>query len=185
MTSHAFEIEEPDEEPVRYPREDQSLFLGAVDYTVRRGRRLIVTIAKTASETIDDLNKIFKKHNVAVKITADSDPRAIDYFFSALGGATFGAGIGAAASAGFWAAVKTYKVAVGADLAVPGLGQAIGIPAAIGAAFGAAVGLSTTYYGLRIRFEAINGVAPKPGSGNTEQASKDEEALALHLAPMG
>lgn len=174
MISHAFEIEEPGEEPVRYPRGDQSLFLGAVDYTVRRGGRLVVTIAKTASETIEDLNKIFKKHNVAVKITADSDPRATDFFFSALGGATFGAGIGAAASASLWAAAKTYKIAVGADLAVPGLGQAIAIPAAIGAAFGAAVSLSITYYGLRIRFEAIN-----------DASRKNEQGLALDLAPMG
>jgi hypothetical protein len=184
MRAHAFEIAEPGKHRVSYSRGDQSRFLTNVEYAVQAGGRFVVTIAKTAADTVDGLNTIFRKYNVAIRITADSDPRAVDYFFGAFTGATFGAGVGAGAAGAVWAALKAYKTSVGVDLFVPGLGQAIGIPAAIGAGVGAAISLSTTYYGLRIRFERLDLGSEPSGAPGPDNASAPD-ALAIDVAPSG
>jgi hypothetical protein len=178
-TSRTFKTKKPGEKS-RHSREDQSAWLGIVDRALRCGGKVVVTIFKVTSDTVADLNQILKEHHVALRITADSDPNATEYFFATLSGATFGAATGGAAAAAFWATLKTYKAVGVVDFVVPGLGSFLIIPAAIGAVFGAVMSLSVTYYGVRIRFVTLNeATAGKPVAGR--EASK---ALVLEFAPV-
>lgn len=178
-----FEIQQTGMNRVKFSRHERGPFVWAVDYALRSGGKFSVSISRAVADAIPEINKAFKKHNVAVQITADSDPRAVDYFFSALGGATFGAVGGSTAGAAIWATAKAYKAAGAIDVVIPGLGLCLAIPAAVGAVIGAAAGASSTYYGLRIRFVQIDQPSPATQTVAGSENEDGAEALALDLVP--
>jgi hypothetical protein len=172
---------------VCYDAGEEARFIGGVDYALRAGEQFVLSISKAMSRSVVAINEVFKQHNIAVEIIADSDPRAIDYFFSALGGTTFGAVGGASVGTALWLALKSYKATAAADFFVPGLGPCIAVPAGILACLGAAVGSCATHWGLRIRFVrtalAVE-VVPALGRSTTTLMPSLDTGIG-HPAPAG
>jgi hypothetical protein len=97
----SFAIPQKGQKVVSYRAADESKFMAALEFALQSGGQFMVIISKVMSRSVLEINEVFKKHNVAVQITADSDPKAVDYFFSALGGATCGAATGFSFGAAF------------------------------------------------------------------------------------
>ena len=130
---------------------DAAQFVSQVESLLQLGARFTVSIAKTALDVAQRINELFKKHRLEIAITADSDPKAVDYVINMLLGGTIGAVGGAALGGGLLAVARS------ASIFLPGPGWAYLVGSIfVGVAVGAVTGAALARVGLRIRFSPVD-----------------------------
>lgn len=149
---------------------------------------LVASAPKHARDAFERINGLFKKHNIEVVLTIDSDPEAVDYLINAMVGGIAGAAVGALggiAAAGvanlgvvgigtvtvaYFVGGGTAALASATALGVfaPGLGWVIG-GAGVGLGVGITAGMAVTRMGLRVQFASLD--------------KSDKERVKLELAP--